>query len=114
MKLKYGLVFERAPNNYCAYLPDLPGRISTGGTWEEMQQNIQEAVAVHVDIMLEYGDPLPEKPMSLEEAMTFYSASVADDAMESYSQHGEDVPALSPTFGMRDFENDPSPAASAS
>ena len=98
MKLKYGVVFERTPNNHCAYLPDLPGCISTGGTWEEMQQTIRDAVPAHVDMMLEYGDPLPEKPLSLEEAMAFHSASVADDVMASYSEHGEDVPALSTTF----------------
>ena len=36
MKLTYAVVFEQAPNNYCAYIPDLPGCISTGRTWEEM------------------------------------------------------------------------------
>ena len=114
MKLKYVVVFERTPNNYCAYLPDLPGCISTGSTWEEMQHNIQEGVAAHVDLMLEYGDSLPENPMSLEEPMTLHSASVADDIMERYSQHGEDVPALSTTLETLDFEIDPSPAVSAS
>ena len=114
MRLKYAVVFERTPNNYCVYLPDLPGCISAGGAWEDMQRNIREAVAAHVDMMLEYGDPIPEKPMSLEKAMTFRSASVVDDVMESYSQYGEDVPALSTTFETLDFEIDPSPAARAS
>ncbi len=114
MKLKYLVVFERPPNNCCAYLPDLPGCISTGGPLEEMQQKISEAMAAHVDMMLEYGAPLPEKPMSLEEAMTLPCTSVADDTMKSYSQHGEDVTAVSTTFETLDFEIDPSPEASVS
>ena len=30
MKLKYVVVYEQTPNNFCAYAPDLPGCISTG------------------------------------------------------------------------------------
>ena len=37
MKLTYVVVFEKAPDNYSAYVPDLPGCISTGRDWEEMQ-----------------------------------------------------------------------------
>ena len=41
MKLKYVVIYERTPNNYSAYSPDLPGCISTGKTWEEIQENIR-------------------------------------------------------------------------
>lgn len=44
MKLKYVVVYEQTPNNYCAYLPDLPGCISTGKTWKDIQEMIREAV----------------------------------------------------------------------
>jgi hypothetical protein len=37
MKLQYTVVFERTPNNYCAYVPDLPGCIGTDRTWEGIQ-----------------------------------------------------------------------------
>ena len=57
MKLQYAVVFERTPNNYCAYVPDLPGCISTGKTWTEMKEMIQEAITGHIEVMLEYGDP---------------------------------------------------------
>lgn len=53
MKLKYVVVFEQTPNNYSAYLPDLPGCVSTGKTWEEMQEMIREAVPFHIEGMLE-------------------------------------------------------------
>ena len=49
MKLAYAVVFERTPSNYAAYAPDLPGCISTGRTWEEMQWMIREAITVHLE-----------------------------------------------------------------
>ena len=32
---KYAVVFEKAPNNWAAYVPDLPGCVTTGRTIEE-------------------------------------------------------------------------------
>ena len=32
MKLTYAVVYEQTPDNYCAYVPDLPGCIGTGKT----------------------------------------------------------------------------------
>ena len=29
MKLTYAVVFEQTPNNYSAYVPDVPGCVST-------------------------------------------------------------------------------------
>lgn len=64
MKLEYVVVYERTPINYCAYLPDLPGCVSTGKSWDDVQENTRAAVTGHIEVMLEYGEPLPEKPMS--------------------------------------------------
>ena len=72
MKLTYAVVFERAPNNYAAYAPDLPGCISTGRTWEEMQWMIREAITVHLEVMHEYGDPIPLPQMSVAEALSHH------------------------------------------
>ena len=52
MKRKYAVVFERSPNNYGAYVPDLPGCVSVGDTWEEMQAMITEAITFHIEDML--------------------------------------------------------------
>ena len=60
MKLEYVVVYERTPNNYCAYLPDLPGCVSTGKSWDDIRKNVREAVTGHIEVMLEYGEPLPE------------------------------------------------------
>ena len=55
MKLSYVVVFERLPGNYGAYVPDLPGCISTGKTWDEMQQMIREAIVFHIEGMMGDG-----------------------------------------------------------
>lgn len=69
MKLAYAVVFEETPNNYCAYVPDLPGCVSTGRTWEEMQRMIREAMEFHIEGMQLDGDPVPPPRMSVEEAL---------------------------------------------
>ena len=34
-----------------------------------MQEMILEAITGHIEVMLEFGDPLPERHMTMEEAM---------------------------------------------
>ena len=58
--LSYAVVIEWGPNNYSAYVPDLPGCISTGKTVEDTTRNIQEAIELHLEGMREDGDPIPE------------------------------------------------------
>lgn len=57
---RYAIVVERGPNNFSAYVPDLPGCISTGRTLEEIERNIREAIELHLEGMAEDGDPIPE------------------------------------------------------
>jgi len=66
-KTRYAVVIERVPDsNYCAYVPDLPGCVSTGDTLEEVKRNIQEAIAFHLDGMREDGTAIPP-PSTLNE-----------------------------------------------
>ena len=58
-------VIEKAPGNYAAFLPDVPGCVSTGDTIEETLQNIREALEFHFEGMIEEGLPLPT-PHSLQ------------------------------------------------
>jgi predicted RNase H-like HicB family nuclease len=64
MTLKYAVIFEQAENNWAAYVPDLPGCITTGKSIEETEQNIREAIQGHLETLREYGEPVPE-PTSL-------------------------------------------------
>ncbi len=79
MKLSYAVVYERLPSNYGAYVPDLPGCISTGETWDEMQKMIREAIAFHVEGMLEDGEPVPEPSMSVQEAMAYHAGVFSEN-----------------------------------
>ena len=76
MKLTYAVVFEQTPNNYCAYIPELPGCVSTGRTWEEMQRMIREAIEFHIEGMHDGGEPIPQPRMSVEEALEFHRSSI--------------------------------------
>ena len=78
MKLTYAVVFEQTPNNYCAYIPDLPGCVSTGRTWEEMQWMIKEAIEFHIEGMQLDGDPIPPPQMSVEEALEYHRSQPND------------------------------------
>ncbi len=58
--MRYGIVIEKAENNYSAYVPDLPGCVATGNTIEEVENEIREAIQFHLEGMLEDGLPIPE------------------------------------------------------
>ena len=107
------MVFERMANNYGAYVPDLPGCISTGSTWEEIQEMIREAIAFHIEGMQEQGEPFPEPPMSLQETMARHNQQPNKDEAESLAEYGGPIPVLSTTFEMVEVEVSPSPAARA-
>ena len=49
--MKYAVVYEKAPNNYSAYVPDLPGCVATGATRQDVERNIREAIAFHLEGM---------------------------------------------------------------
>ena len=58
--MRYGYVIEKSQTGYGAYVPDLPGCIATGRTIGQVRQRIQEAVEIHLQSMIEDGDPIPE------------------------------------------------------
>ena len=57
--MKYIVVYEQTPNNWSAYLPDLPGCVAAADTREEVEELIREAVALHIEALREYGYPVP-------------------------------------------------------
>ena len=56
---RYLIVIENAGENYSAYSPDLPGCVATGATPEETQQNMFEAIQLHIAGLTEDGLPIP-------------------------------------------------------
>lgn len=57
--MQYLVIIEKADTNYAAYVPDLPGCVSTGDTIDETIANIKEAIAFHLDSMARDNDPIP-------------------------------------------------------
>jgi predicted RNase H-like HicB family nuclease len=64
--MRYAIVVEKAENNYSAYVPDLPGCVTTGFTVEETEREIREAIGLHIEGLIEDGLPIPQ-PASIVE-----------------------------------------------
>ena len=47
--MQYTIVIERAPENYAAYVPDLPGCVATGDTREDTVREIRQAISYHIE-----------------------------------------------------------------
>jgi predicted RNase H-like HicB family nuclease len=62
--MKYLMVIEPTETGFSAYSPDLPGCVSTGATHEEVEQNMQEAIELHLEGLREEGYPVPEPSTS--------------------------------------------------
>jgi predicted RNase H-like HicB family nuclease len=60
-KLTYYAVFEPSTNgSYCVYWPDLPGCTSWGKSLSSAEAMALEALGLHISLMEQDGDALPE------------------------------------------------------
>jgi predicted RNase H-like HicB family nuclease len=57
--VRYAIVIEKAPGNFSAHVPDLPGCVATGSTREEIDQAIREAIEFHLEGLREEGLAIP-------------------------------------------------------
>lgn len=57
----YVVVFEGDnESGYSAYSPDLPGVVAAGATHDETERLMLEAMAEHLALLREAGEPVPE------------------------------------------------------
>jgi predicted RNase H-like HicB family nuclease len=56
---RFLVVIEKTEENFSAYSPDLPGCVATGETTQEAQENMHEAIQMHVAGMKEDGEAIP-------------------------------------------------------
>ena len=96
MRRAYAVVFERGPRNYAAYCPDVPGCVSVGDDWGEMQVMIREALGAHIGFMLERDEAAPEPTMSVEDAMRYHCELVGGE--------GESEPSTEVTVAFVEIE----------
>ena len=70
----YAIIIERGETGtYGAYSPDLPGCVAVGESEEETLTLMREAIQEHLQVMREFGDPIPE-PTTVR-ATTFTTAA---------------------------------------
>jgi predicted RNase H-like HicB family nuclease len=58
--MRYAVVIEQADGNLSAYVPDLPGCVATGNTVRAVEDNIREAIRLHIEGLREDRLPVPE------------------------------------------------------
>ena len=58
--VEYIVIYERGETNWGAYIPDLPGCVSIGDTFFEVQENIKEAIDLYLEVLREDGQPVPQ------------------------------------------------------
>jgi len=58
--MKYLIVIEETATGYSAYSPDVPGCVASGGTRDEVEAQMKDAISFHRDGLKEEGLSLPE------------------------------------------------------
>jgi predicted RNase H-like HicB family nuclease len=64
--MRYAIAIEAGEHNYSAYVLDVPGCVATGSTIEEVIGEMRDALAAHLAVTAEYGEPIPQ-PTTLVE-----------------------------------------------
>ena len=67
--MKYLVIYEKSPEGWGAYAPDLPGLGVAASTLDEVQELIREAMEFHLDSMRQHGDAIPA-PSAITEYIT--------------------------------------------
>ena len=57
---EYTIIIDDAGSNFAAYAPDVPGCVAAGDTVEETSHLMEEALALHIEMLREMGEPVPE------------------------------------------------------
>lgn len=57
---RYLIILEPTATGFSAYVPDVPGCISTGSTRDEVRANMREALQLHIDGLKMEGLPVPK------------------------------------------------------
>lgn len=58
--MKYLVIIEETKNGFSAFSPDLQGCIATGSSKEEVEINMKEAIAFHLEGMDSEGLEVPQ------------------------------------------------------
>ena len=111
--MKYAAVIAKTGNGYSAYAPDVPGCVAAGDTFSETETLLREAIALHIEALLEQGEALPTPASSIDDAIVHYGQPLSREVNEALAHYGAAPPAESVTFAMVDVETAALAAAGA-
>ena len=57
---RFSVVVERDKDGYFAFCPELQGCYTQGDTYEEVLENIRDAIRLHVEDRMEGGEEVPQ------------------------------------------------------
>ncbi|MGB5158930.1 MAG: type II toxin-antitoxin system HicB family antitoxin [Desulfobacterales bacterium] len=57
---KFSAVIERDRDGYFAFCPELQGCYTQGDTYEEVFDNIKDAMRIHIEDRIESGEEIPQ------------------------------------------------------
>ncbi len=58
--MRYTIIIEHGPENFNTYAPDFPGCVAAADTEKETLALMKEALEMHIEDMLERGEPIPQ------------------------------------------------------
>jgi predicted RNase H-like HicB family nuclease len=64
--MNYVVVYEKSATGWSAYVPDLPGVVTTSQTKDGAKKLIREAIEFHLEGLREDNLPIPEPAASAE------------------------------------------------
>jgi predicted RNase H-like HicB family nuclease len=62
--MKYLIVIEQTATGYSAYSPDLPGCIATSSTRDDVEREMKDAIAFHLEGLKAEGMAIPRPSTS--------------------------------------------------
>jgi len=57
---KFSVVIEKDKDGYFASCPELQGCYTQGETYEEVSENIKDAIRLHIEDRIENGEDIPQ------------------------------------------------------
>jgi predicted RNase H-like HicB family nuclease len=59
-KYKFSVVIEKDSEGYFAFCPELQGCYTQGDSYEEVMENIKDAIRLHIEDRIESGEEIPQ------------------------------------------------------
>ena len=57
---KFSVVIEKDSEGYFAFCPELQGCYTQGDTYEEVLENIKDAIRLHIEDRIDGGEEIPQ------------------------------------------------------